>query len=454
MTCVFRDKILQCDKPVPRYTSYPTAPHFKAAGGEDIYLRALAKLPLHSRISLYLHIPYCPKLCWYCGCNTKITQKYDPVENYVHLMLREINMLASVLDSSHTVSHIHFGGGSPGMLRPKDFSRIMSHLRQAFNIRPSAEIAIELDPREISEARVATYAKQGVNRVSLGVQDFDHRVLKSVNRVQPFHLSYNAVELMRSYGIDKINFDLLYGLPAQSLNTMEETIEKALSLAPDRVSLFGYAHVPWMKKHMRLIDEESLPRSALRFDLFDLGSQLLQDAGYRAIGIDHFARPEDPLSRAALAGTLKRNFQGYTTDTADAMIGIGASSIGLVGDHYFQNAPDMPAYRKVVSSSKLPVYKACALSTEDRLRKDVIERLMCDLKADLDLICNRHGFESGFFDPEFTRLFSYQKMGFIKIENGIISINNDARAMVRIICSVFDSYIKEQPETRRHAHAV
>ncbi len=341
------------------------------------------------------------------------------------------------------------------MLSPRDFNDIMKELRQSFTIDPKAEVAIEIDPRGVSEGKVATYAKNGVNRISLGVQDFDETVLKAVNREQPFHLSFKAVNLLKEYGIDKINMDLLYGLPHQTPETMKATIDKSLSLKPDRIALFGYAHVPWMKKHMRLIDETTLPDKNLRFDLFDVGATKLETAGYKAIGIDHFAKANDTLSKASTSGNLKRNFQGYTTDTTDIMIGIGASSIGQFNEGYTQNAVDMPTYKKSILSGELAVQKHCPISKEDALRAAVIESLMCNFKVNTKELCLRHGFEPSFLDKDIQSLKPYETQNFIKTnKDGSITIAQNARPIVRIICSAFDSYLDKTPKEPKHSSAV
>lgn len=455
MNCGIKQKILQLDARVPRYTSYPTAPHFcEIEQGKNEYESALESLPKEEPLSLYLHIPFCPRLCWYCGCNTKITQRYAPVEDYVHLLLREIDIAAEKLAQPKSVSTIHFGGGSPSYLRAVDFDLIMQRLRKHFILTEQTEIAIEVDPRNISEGRVAAYAKNGVNRISLGVQDFDGRVLASVNRPQPFHLSYEAVRLMRAYGIQNINLDLIYGLPHQTPESMKRTIALAMTLEPSRLALFGYAHVPWMKKHMRLIEEGALPDKDLRYDLFETASRELVGNGFDMVGIDHFARADDPLCIAAKTGMLRRNFQGYTTDRAEDLIGLGVSSIGKVGDMYVQNAPDMPGYKSAVLDGKLPVRKYCLVRREDKLRADIIERLMCDFKADMRQICMRHGFEISHFQGEIERLKSYKALGFLTMEDDIVRLKPEARLMARNICAVFDMYLPQNPDQPRHAQAI
>ena len=457
MTCDLQQKILAFDCLVPRYTSYPTAPHFKAIdNSKDVYEQRLHGLPHGTNLSLYLHTPYCAKMCHYCGCHTKITQRYAPVEDYIHLMMREIDMLGDQVPNHCTVSHIHFGGGSPGMIRACDFEKIMHRLRRNFAVRNDAEIAIEIDPRGLTEGRVATYAATGVNRISLGVQDFNDRVLQTVNREQPFSLSYNAVNLLHEYGIDDISFDLLYGLPYQTADTIADTVEKALLLSPRRISLFGYAHVPWMKKHMRLIDDKTLPSKDARLAMFTLAGRKLIEAGYQAIGIDHFAKPDDPLAIAAQNGTLRRNFQGYTTDDAPAMIGIGASSIGECADGYIQNCVDIPLYKKAILGSQLPAAKYTTHTADDLFRRDIIHGLMCDLSVNLIDICKKHGHDITVLSNEINDLRIYEDAGLISYDPaaGQLTVHADARPITRVIAAIFDTYLDRAATQPKHAKAI
>ncbi|MCB9965820.1 MAG: oxygen-independent coproporphyrinogen III oxidase [Rhodospirillales bacterium] len=457
MTHLLRDKILSYDRPVPRYTSYPTAPHFQEIREAEagIYSQWLRDLPPQARLSLYLHVPFCQKMCWYCGCHTKITQRYAPVEDYAHLMMREIDMLGDLVAKDAAVQHIHFGGGSPGLLHANDFTQIMQRLCTAFQVAPDAEIAIEIDPRGVTAERTEAYAAAGVNRISLGVQDFDQKVLEAVNRPQPFSLSYDAVRLFRQQGISRFNIDLLYGLPHQTPDNMRQTIDKALLLMPDRISLFGYAHVPWMKKHMRLIEESSLPDKRLRFDLFEAGASALEAAGYVSIGIDHFAKPDDPLALAAGQGALHRNFQGYTTDSADALLGIGASAIGKLPQGYIQNAVDLPQYRDRILDSRVSVRKFFPMSAEDHLRAAVIERLMCDFAVNLPELCEQYGMDRAFFVPELAVLAPFESEGFVRCSAaGRVELLQAPRQMARLVCAVFDAYLPAVQDTPRHARAI
>lgn len=455
MSCALRDNILKFDRPVPRYTSYPTAPNFAPITNTQNYNEWLDALPSGAKLSLYLHVPFCSKMCWYCGCNTKITQRYAPLEDYIHLMMREIDILSDHLPAGHEIVDIHFGGGSPGLMRAKDFDDVMKRLNARLRLTQNPTISIELDPRGITEGRIAAYARNGVNRVSLGVQDFDEKVLESVNRPQPFHLSYEAMKMLRDYGIDNVNVDLLYGLPHQTLQTMTQTLEKILLLDPARISLFGYAHVPWMKKHMRLIDEGALPQKELRFDLFEAGSKKLIEAGYEPVGIDHFAKPEDPLAIAARNKTLRRNFQGYVTQMPDALIGIGASSIGKFPQGYIQNAPDIPHYKESLLKGQLPASKICSMNKDDHVRAQVIERVMCDFGIDLNNVIKAYNLPIDYFESNLQSLNVFTKEGFLKISDGnVLEITQAGKPLTRLIAAVFDCYYASVPTTQKHAKAI
>lgn len=450
-----RDIILGYDRPVPRYTSYPTAPHFHPGFDARDYARWLGDVPRGKAYSLYIHVPFCPKLCWFCGCHTKITRRSAPVEDYVGLLQREIAMISASLPG-RVAGHVHFGGGSPSMLDAPMFASFMEALRTAIPLADWAEIALELDPRQASEGRIATYARYGINRISLGVQDFDATVLESVNRPQSFHTVYESVRLCRDYGIDAINMDFIYGLPHQTVETMRRTMELALGFSPSRVSLFGYAHVPWMKKHMRLIPAQALPDAAQRYDIFAAGVEILEQGGYQRIGIDHFVRPGDSLHLAAQAGQLRRNFQGYTADPCETMIGAGISAIGKLPGGFVQNTPHNPHYQERIAQGVLPVEKVCVLTREDRARAEIIENLMCAFRADIPTICGRHE-----YDPEILRRVCESAMMTRMIADGLAAVSPEGIVQVlhplaaRLVSSIFDAYIApEAAAPARHAAAV
>src|SRR5688500_13431183 len=382
---------------VPRYTSYPTAPHFRAAGA-DTAAAWLASLPAAAELSLYLHIPFCRSLCWFCGCHTKITRRDAPIARYLATLFDEIALVAAKLGAPRRVAHIHLGGGSPSLSQPDDLRRLAETLHRRFSIARNAEFAIEIDPRTIDDARAAALAEIGVNRVSLGVQDFDPAVQRAINREQTFELTARVVGALRGHGIQRLNLDLMYGLPLQTLGGLARTIEQAVGLAPDRLALFGYAHVPWLKKHQNLIAAAELPGAWERWCQAQAASRQLAAAGYVPIGLDHFARPEDPLARAAADGTLRRNFQGYTADPAGALLGLGASAIGSLPAGYLQNHADLKAYDAAVAAGRLPTARGLAVTSDDRLRGAVIERLMCNLGADIGAVCRSFGFPVNHLD--------------------------------------------------------
>jgi oxygen-independent coproporphyrinogen-3 oxidase len=425
---------------VPRYTSYPTAPHFHEGIRHESVAAWLSELPQDGELSLYLHIPYCKEMCWFCGCFTKAVKHYHVVEKYVGLLLKEIALVSNTTQARR-VKHIHFGGGSPTILEPDDFTRIMGAIRAQFTIMPCAEIAVEIDPRTVSEAKIAAYAKAGVNRASLGVQDFDDKVQDAIHRHQPYHTVYQAVSWLRNYGIDKLNLDLVYGLPHQSIASVRETTELALTLHPQRVSLFGYAHVPWMKKHQRLIDETALPDTATRQDMFRIASDVMTSRGYDAIGLDHFALHDDALSVAQREGKLHRNFQGYTTDTSEMLIGLGISSIGSLPVGYMQNTSDIHHYQEALENNRLPIVRGIAFTEEDRLRADIIEQLMCNFRVDLAHTCAQHARPLATLAHEIATCQHYAAQGMCALHGHTLSITEAGRTGVRVIASLFDSYL-------------
>ena len=370
------------DARLPRYTSYPTAPHFSAAIGEAEYRSWLGTLP-PSTASLYVHIPFCAAMCWYCGCHTTVAAREAPVDRYVQSLHREIGLVDGAVASVLTVGHLHFGGGTPTLMRPAQMRAIIDDLRDRFDIARDAEVAIEIDPRTLGEEMTETLADCGFNRASLGVQSFDPAVQRAINRVQSFETTSDTVRALRSSGINRINFDLIYGLPHQTRQSCLDTVEQALALAPDRLAVFGYAHVPAFKPHQRKIDEVALPDWGSRFTQSRAIAGALIGAGYVEIGLDHFALPGDPLARAAAAGRLHRNFQGYTTDEAEVLIGLGASSIGRMPQGFAQNHVRIPEYQRLVGEGHLPIQRGYRLTGDDRLRAALIERLMCDQKVDI-----------------------------------------------------------------------
>lgn len=447
------DLVRKYAKAVPRYTSYPTAPHFRAGFGAARAGQWLEALPVQSRLSLYFHVPFCRSLCWFCGCHTKVTNRAAPLARYLDTLLAEVALVTARLGRGRPVAHIHFGGGSPSLLSPDELKRLAEALHRSFAILPGAEFAIEIDPRNIDEGRARALAEIGVNRASLGVQDFDPAVQRAVNRVQPLELTARVAGLLRGNGIARLNLDLMYGLPLQTIGGFVETVERALALAPDRFALFGYAHVPWMKKHQSLIDAAALPDAWQRWCQARAAERRLAAAGYAAIGLDHFARPEDPLARAAAAGTLRRNFQGYTADPADALIGFGASAIGALPQGYLQNESDLKAYAEAVAAGRPAMARGIAFAPEDRLRAAVIEKLMTALAADTGALCRAHGYPEAHLDGAFAAVDALAADGLAERHGRVVSIPPEARLFMRAVAACFDAYLAPTAEPR-HAQAV
>jgi oxygen-independent coproporphyrinogen III oxidase len=433
------------DRPVPRYTSYPTAPHFHDGVGRHDYRDWLAELPLDARLSLYLHVPFCHELCWYCGCHTTVARRYQPLAEYRDLLLRELDLVGAALGGRRPVGHIHFGGGTPTMLAPDDLRLLGGRLRARFEVLDAAEFAVEIDPRRLARETVDALAAIGVNRASLGVQDVNPEVQLAINRWQPFAVVERAVDWLRTAGIDGINFDLMYGLPQQTTARVRASVDAALALRPARVALFGYAHVPWMKRHQRLIDEAALPDAAERAAQFETAAALLEEAGYVAIGLDHFALPADSLSVARKRGRLRRNFQGYTTDDAGALLGFGASAIGSLPQGYVQNAVPFLKYRDAIRGGRLATARGIAVSVDDRLRRSIIERLMCDFAVDLNGC-------AGSLAAELDALEPFRADGLLTVNDGLIRVEPAGRPLIRAICAVFDAHL--QRDLAHHSRAV
>jgi oxygen-independent coproporphyrinogen-3 oxidase len=440
------------DAPVPRYTSYPTAPHFHPGVSAATYRTWLGQIGDGETVSLYLHVPYCDKLCWYCGCHTKVVRQYAPIADYAALVRREAGLVAQAIPSRPRVTHVHWGGGTPTMLSAEDFARLMAALLADFRFDPKAEVAVEIDPRVLTEEKAAALADSGVTRASLGVQDLNPEVQEAVNRVQPYELVARAVDWLRKAGIRGINFDLMYGLPQQTVERVLSSVDQALTLRPDRVALFGYAHVPWMKTHQRLIDEEALPDSEERWRQAEEAAARLVEGGYRRIGLDHFARPEDPMTRALDEGRLRRNFQGYTDDPAGVLLGFGASSIGALPQGYVQNAVPFKAYGAAIRDGELAVTRGLQLDDDDRLRRAVIEHLMCDLEVDLDEIAVGFGAAAADFAAELEALAAMERDGLVEVTGGTLRIPEPARPLMRTVCAVFDRYLASG--AARHSRAV
>lgn len=442
--------IARHDRPVPRYTSYPTAPHFHAGIDQSSYAGWLAGLPLGEPISIYIHVPFCREMCWYCGCNTQITARTQPVAQFADNLIAEIELvgrqtLSGPIARRRRVTSIHFGGGTPNTLAADDLRRIMMALGHVFDLDADLDLALELDPRRLDPAFVAAMRDCGATRVSLGVQDFDREVQLAINRLQPYDLVARTVEQLRASGIRAINFDLIYGLPRQTAASIAHTAQAAAELRPDRVALFGYAHVPWMKANQRLIAEAELPDATLRARQFEVAVDVLVTHGYEQIGLDHFALPDDGLARALQARRLRRNFQGYTDDPAETILGLGPSAISATPFGYAQNQTDNTPWAREVRAGRLATARGIALGEEDRRRRALIEEVMCYGTADLAALPLNA-------KTELARLAPLIADGLVTLQKGQLALTPRGEPFRRVVAAAFDTYL--QPEGQRHSRAI
>ncbi|MDK4741564.1 oxygen-independent coproporphyrinogen III oxidase [Rhizobium sp. CNPSo 3464] len=436
---------------LPRYTSYPTAPAFSSMVGPDAYAEALAKLAEDDPVSLYLHVPFCRAMCWYCGCHTTITRQDRPIVDYLDVMDQEIELVGFAARHPTQVKNVHFGGGTPTIMKPDEFRALMKKLRSVFDFRDDSSVALEIDPRTLSAAMVEALGESGVDRASLGVQSFDPVVQAAINRRQTPEQTEEAVLLLRGAGVGSINFDLIYGLPHQTVKSCVETVRTAIRMRPERFAVFGYAHVPAFKKHQRLIDDAALPRAEERNAQAEAIASELVAAGYVRIGLDHFALPDDDLSIAASQGSMRRNFQGYTTDTCDTLIGLGASAIGKLPMGYVQNQVPIGSYADRISAGVLATVKGYRLTDEDRLRARVIERLMCDFAVDLVRVAEGSGFDAALLLDGNERLRELAADGVVTIDGGKVTVCQESRFMVRAVAAAFDAYLGASGRTHSKA---
>jgi oxygen-independent coproporphyrinogen-3 oxidase len=437
---------------VPRYTSYPTAPHFSTHFPAENYREWLARLDPAEPVSLYLHVPFCKQQCWYCGCNMKLAARYSPVATYVQHLLSEIDMIADALPARMPVSHLHFGGGTPTVLEPDDLAAVMARLSSRFELTPDAEIAIESDPRTLTDAMIERIGALHFNRASFGVQEFDPKVQAAINRIQPPEMVERAISGLRAAGVPNINFDLIYGLPHQTAAALCRTVEQCVAMKPNRIALFGYAHVPWVAKNQRMIPDDALPNGAARAEQARAAAATLVAHGYTQIGIDHFALPDDSLALAASAGRLHRNFQGYTSDAARTLIGIGATSIGRTPQGYVQNASETGAWSRAVAAGKLPIARGHALRGQDALRARVIEQIMCDGAVDLAAAGRASGFAEDWYAEEVPELLQMQADRLLTYADGKLALAPEGLPLARVVAAVFDTYLRDS--TARHSVAV
>ena len=453
------DLIRRYNQPGPRYTSYPTAPHFTDEYGTEAFRRDLSEASSDTPLSLYLHLPFCQSLCYYCGCHMKVTQNPETIETYLTALKQEIDQMAAAVDTSRPVVQMHWGGGTPTYLSPDQIQDLGAHLRNRFSFASDAEISLEADPRTVTAERMAAAASVGFNRVSFGVQDVNREVQEAINRVQPIAMVEEAVGWAREYDYNGVNVDLIYGLPHQTLDRFDRTLDVTQRLAPDRIAVYSYAHVPSIKNHQRVIDQEALPSPDEKLRLFERALERLTGSqngrAYRFIGMDHFARPDDPLSVAQDEGTLHRNFQGYSTRAGAEILALGISGISQLGGAYAQNVKAFPAYYDRIESDRLGIYRGYRLTPEDRLRRHVIMQLMCHFhlqKADIE---ERFAVD---FDRRFASALEWLKPmegdGLVTLTPEAIHVRPEGRLLVRNIAMAFDAYWTTDEEQPVHAQTV
>lgn len=441
------DKFLKYSKAGPRYTSYPTAVEFTEKFSEIDFVKQLETSNNSGKpMSLYFHLPFCRSACYFCGCNVIFTSKDDKKTRYIEYLKKEMAILARHLDTKRVVSQLHFGGGTPTFFSADKLREIIALIRSYFtNFEKDAEISCEIDPRFLNEEQMRVLVEGGFNRISFGVQDFDEKVQAAVHRQQSFELTKNAVDLARRYGIESINIDLIYGLPYQSLESFKETLKKSVSLDVDRFAVFNYAHVPWLKKTMRKIDETTLPHPSEKLSILKFTIDYMSEMGYKMIGMDHFAKPTDELYLAVEKGELHRNFQGYTTKGGSDLIGVGLTSISELEGCYSQNYKEMDKYESMIDAGKLPVHRGIALTEDDKIRKKAIMDLMGSFRLSFATLDKQFGINSKeYFKEALSNLGEFEADELLKITTDAIEVLPTGRMVVRNIAMSFDAYLSAE----------
>lgn len=451
------DVVARYNQPGPRYTSYPTAPHFTEDFVSTAFLDEIQASNVRSdrALSLYVHLPFCRSLCYYCGCHMMVTHRPEKIENYLGYLMREIDLVASKLHTARKVHQVHWGGGTPTFLNSEQITRLMGHLNSRFEMAPDAEISIEADPRDLNREQLAAARQAGFNRISIGVQDLDPKVQEAIGRIQPEELVRETTEISRELGYQSISFDLIYGLPYQTVDSFFRTIDRVLLLDPDRISLFSYAHVPWLKRHQILIPVDHLPAPEEKLRIFTRSiEKLTEEGGYRYIGMDHFAKPEDTLCKAQDEGTLYRNFQGYSTHAGSDLYAFGISGISQLEWVYAQNIKELPAYYDTLEKNELPIQRGVRLTAEDQLRRHVITRLMCDFALDKRKVEDKFGID---FNQHFAAAESgmdeLERDGLVKRSDRYIQVTPVGRLFIRNVAMLFDAYLPRGERRERPTYS-
>ncbi|NPB07078.1 MAG: oxygen-independent coproporphyrinogen III oxidase [Aquificae bacterium] len=443
-----RELIKKYDRPGPRYTSYPPATEFNASVGPADYRRKLLESNARKTpLSLYFHIPFCEQRCLYCGCNVIVSHRRGIEEPYLNRLVREMDLVAELLDPSRKVVQLHWGGGTPNYLSPGQIKALMDEIRKRFTVDEGAELSIELDPRYLTDEQIEAIKEAGFNRVSLGVQDLDPKVQQAVGRLQPYELVKEKFSKLREAGFTSINVDLIYGLPYQTAESFKRTVERVVELGPDRVAAYSFAYIPQIKPHQKLLPAEALPDAEEKLKILQTIVESFQDAGYVYIGMDHFAKPEDELAVAQRKGELWRNFQGYTTKKGVELLGFGATSIGMLYDGYFQNYKTLREYNRAVDAGELPVFRGYLMTEDDFIRRDVIMDVMCNLGVEFRKVEERYGINfKEYFRRELEELKEMEQDGLIKLEDDRIKILPVGRLLIRNVAMVFDAHLRRKKE--------
>ena len=451
-------KFKKYDKPGPRYTSYPTAPQFSESFTHEDYLDEIVKTNYGTNlpnVSLYFHIPYCDTLCYFCGCNMIITRNRDRIKEYNSYVKKEIDLLRQYLLPDRQVSQHHWGGGTPTHLNPDEINDLAGYINTSFSFKESSENSCEIDPRELTKAHLEALRNNGFNRISMGVQDFNEKVQKAVNRIQPEDITRQAVQWIRELEFQSLNLDLIYGLPFQTVEDFAVTVDKIMEISPDRLAVFNYAHVPWMKKHMALIHPEDIPAPEVKLEILKMTIEKLTSAGYEFIGMDHFAKPDDELSVAMREKKLYRNFQGYSTNAGADLYAMGITSISQLKNIYAQNYKTEKEYYTAIDNGILPTTKGYRLTEDDHIRREVIMKLMCNFELDFREIEKQ-------FNIDFIKYFAWglrnlaemQNEDLLEISNDGLKVKNMGRMLIRNIAMSFDGYIERKEDKAKYSRTV
>lgn len=447
------DLLRKYDVAGPRYTSYPTAAHFHDAIDEEVVVPRLAGARSESPVSVYVHLPFCRKLCWYCACTKIITKDSQRAADYLVALDEEMRLKAAVI-GERPVVQLHLGGGTPTFLSAAQIKQLGESIRRHFNVTDEVEASVEIDPRECDIGKVKALADAGFRRASLGVQDVDPRVQEAIGRVQPMEMNEEALRLLRGHGFESFNVDLIYGLPHQTVETYEKTLDRVLTLEPDRFAIYSYAHVPWIHAAQKNLERVGLPAAEMKLHLLKYIIERLVGAGYIYIGMDHFARPDDKLAVALRENTLQRNFQGYSTHAGVEIVGLGMSAISQSEDLYYQNTKDLEVYSAHLEEGRWPVVRGCQLSDEDRIRRGAINEIMCRARIDYAAISERLGINfSEYFEEEIAALSPFVEDGLVELSERDLQITDRGRLFVRNIAMTFDAHLSGEGE-RRYSQTV